>query len=62
MVRLPVMAMYQASSSKGQEFLAQRMVKWAIRLGHQAWLVTSVYHDGEEVIQRRIVELNEKIS
>jgi len=38
------------------------MVKWAIRLGHQAWLVISIYHDGEEVIQRRIVEPNEKVS
>ncbi|MEZ0289604.1 MAG: glycosyltransferase family 4 protein [Sulfolobales archaeon] len=42
--------MYQTSNSKGQELVAQRMVKWARRLGHEAWLVTSVYHDGEPVI------------
>jgi len=42
--------MYQTSNSKGQELVAQRMVKWALRLGHEGWLVTSVYHDGEAVI------------
>ena len=52
--------MYQTSNSKGQELLAQRMVKWAIRLGYRAWLVTSVYHDGEEVVRRRALELSEK--
>lgn len=52
--------MYQTSGTKGQELLAQRMVKWASRLGHQAWLITSIYHDGEEAIPRRTVELSEK--
>ena len=52
--------MYQTSNSKGQELLAQRMVKYALRLGHEAWLLTSVYHDGEEVVSPRIVELSEK--
>lgn len=42
--------MYQTSNSKGQELLAQRMVKWAHRLGHKAWLVTSIYHDGEPLL------------
>jgi len=42
--------MYQTSNSKGQELVAQRMVKWARRLGHEAWLVTSVYHDGKAVV------------
>lgn len=42
--------MYQTSNSKGQELVAQRMVKWARRLGHDAWLITSIYHDGELVI------------
>lgn len=42
--------MYQTSNSKGQELVAQRMVKWGKRLGLDAWLVSSIYHDGEPVI------------
>ncbi|MEM4482041.1 MAG: glycosyltransferase family 4 protein [Desulfurococcaceae archaeon] len=42
--------MYQTSTSKGQELLAQRMVKWAVKLGHEAWLITSIYHDSEPVL------------
>jgi len=42
--------MYQTSNSKGQELIAQRMVKWARRLGYEAWLITSIYHDGEPVV------------
>ncbi len=42
--------MYQTSSSKGQELVAQRMVREFIRLGHEAYLITSIYHDGSEVI------------
>jgi glycosyltransferase involved in cell wall biosynthesis len=42
--------MYQTSNSKGQELVAQRMVKWARRLGYDAWLITSIYHDGEPVV------------
>lgn len=42
--------MYQTSSSKGQELVAQRMVREFIRLGHEAYLITSIYHDGLEVI------------
>jgi len=41
--------MYQTSNSKGQELVAQRMVKEFIRLGHHAYLITSIYHDGVEV-------------
>jgi len=41
--------MYQTSSSKGQELVAQRMVKEFIKLGHKAYLITSIYHDGAEV-------------
>lgn len=37
--------MYQTSKTKGQELVAQRMVKEFIRLGHQAYLITSIYHD-----------------
>jgi len=42
--------MYQTSTSKGQELLAQRMVRDFIALGHEAYLITSVYHEGVEVI------------
>ena len=42
--------MYQTSSSKGQELVAQRMVRDFIAQGHMAYLITSVYHDGTEVI------------
>lgn len=42
--------MYQTSNSKGQELVAQRMVRDFISLGHKAYLITSVYHDGIEVI------------
>lgn len=42
--------MYQTSTSKGQELVAQRMVKDFIALGHKAYLITSIYHDGVEVI------------
>ncbi|ADY01327.1 glycosyl transferase, group 1 [Vulcanisaeta moutnovskia 768-28] len=48
--------MYQTSGSKGQELVAQRMVKWFLRLGYEAYLITSVYHDGNEVVRRRTVE------
>jgi len=42
--------MYQTSTSKGQELVAQRMVRDFISLGHEAYLITSVFHDGAEVI------------
>ncbi|WP_243678784.1 hypothetical protein [Vulcanisaeta distributa] len=49
--------MYQTSNSKGgQELVAQRMVKWFLRLGYEAYLITSIYHDGNEVVRRRVVE------
>ncbi len=43
--------MYQTSTSKGQELVAQRMVRDFKALGHEAYLITSVYHDGAEAIQ-----------
>ncbi|AFL66912.1 glycosyltransferase family 4 protein [Desulfurococcus amylolyticus] len=49
--------MYQSSNSKGQELLAQRMVKFARRLGVEAWYVTSIYHDGNPVVGERDIEL-----
>jgi D-inositol-3-phosphate glycosyltransferase len=42
--------MYQTSSSKGQELVAQRMVRDFIAQGNVAYLITSIYHDGIEVI------------
>ncbi|MFB3890049.1 MAG: glycosyltransferase [Candidatus Bathyarchaeia archaeon] len=42
--------MYQTSKSKGQELVAQRMVREFIKLGHKAYLITSVFHDGEKVV------------
>ena len=42
--------MYQTSKSRGQELVAQRMVREFIKLGHKAYLITSIYHDGIKVI------------
>jgi len=42
--------MYQTSTSKGQELVAQRMVRDFISLGDKAYLITSIYHDGAEAI------------
>jgi len=38
--------MYQTSASKGQELVAQRMVREFVKLGHEAFLITGNYHDG----------------
>jgi hypothetical protein len=45
--------MYQTSKSKGQELVAQRMVREFIKMGHEAYLITSIYHDGIEVISSK---------
>lgn len=42
--------MYQTSTSKGQELVAQRMVRYFRKIGHEAYLIASVYHDGKEII------------
>jgi glycosyltransferase involved in cell wall biosynthesis len=42
--------MYQTSLTKGQELVAQRMVREFNRLGHSAYLVTSRYHDWRPVL------------
>ena len=47
--RLGIM-MYQTSTSKGQELVAQRMVREFNRLGQKAYLITSLFHDGKEVV------------
>ncbi|HUK49765.1 MAG TPA: glycosyltransferase family 4 protein [Terriglobales bacterium] len=41
---------YQTSTSKGQELVAERMVWYFRKLGHEAYLITSVYHDGVETL------------
>jgi hypothetical protein len=50
--------MYQTSKSKGQELVAQRMVKWAIKLGYKSYLITSIYHDNEPIIKERELEIS----
>jgi len=42
--------MYQTSLTKGQELVAQRMVREFRRQGHDAFLITSIYQDNEPVI------------
>ena len=49
MLRIGVV-MYQTSLTKGQELVAQRMVKEFRRQGHDAFLITSVYQDSEQVV------------
>jgi D-inositol-3-phosphate glycosyltransferase len=44
--------MYQTSKSKGQELVAQRMVREFIKMGHEAFLITSIFHDEKEMISR----------
>lgn len=50
----------QTSSYRGAELTAARMVKWALRLGHKAWLLTSAFHDWEPVVPER--ELDRSLS
>jgi len=47
--------MYQTSTSKGQELVAQRMVSYLRRSGQDAYLITSVYHDGKPVISEESI-------
>lgn len=42
--------MYQTSRTKGQELVAQRMTSYFRRLGHEAYLITSLYNDGKETV------------
>ncbi len=50
----------QTSSYRGAELTAARMVKWALRLGHKAWLLTSAFHDWEPAVPER--ELDRSLS
>lgn len=45
--------MYQTSKSKGQELVAQRMVREFNKVGNEAYLITSVFHDGEKVVSSK---------
>jgi len=45
--------MYQTSRTKGQELVAQRMVKYFRNLGNESYLITSVYHDGKETVSEQ---------
>jgi D-inositol-3-phosphate glycosyltransferase len=47
--------MYQTSRSKGQELVAQRMVKYFRKIGHDAYLITSIFHDETEVISDDLI-------
>ncbi len=47
--------MYQTSKSKGQELVAQRMVYYFNKIGHDAHLITSIYHDGKEVVNESVI-------
>ncbi|HEY6282311.1 MAG TPA: glycosyltransferase family 4 protein [Nitrososphaerales archaeon] len=47
--------MYQTSQTKGQELVAQRMVKELRRQGHEAYLITSIFHDQTAVVSREEV-------
>jgi D-inositol-3-phosphate glycosyltransferase len=49
MLRIGIV-MYETSLTKGQELVAQRMVKEFRALNYDAFLITSPYHDGEAVI------------
>jgi glycosyltransferase involved in cell wall biosynthesis len=42
--------MYQTSLTKGQELVAQNMVKEFRKQGYEAFLITSVFHDWESVV------------
>lgn len=48
--------MYQTSYTKGQELVAERMVREFRRLGHEAYLITSAYHDWNRVISEKEIE------
>lgn len=49
MLRIGVI-MYQTSLTKGQELVAQRMVREFRRQGYDAFLITSIYHDWQPVV------------
>lgn len=50
--------MYETSHTRGQELVAQRMVKELRREGTEAYLITSIYHNYEEVVP--LEEVNQR--
>jgi len=50
--------MYQTSNTRGQEIVAQRMVRQFIRIGHKAYLITSPYHDEKRTVSHYEFERN----
>jgi len=52
--------MYQTSYTKGQELVAEKMVKYVNKLGHRAWLITGPYHDGRRVVPTSVFEKSVK--
>lgn len=49
---------YQTSDSKGQELVAQNIVREFNRQNHQAFLITSPYHDDRIVIDHDVIQRN----
>ncbi|MBP1448609.1 MAG: hypothetical protein JZD41_01125 [Thermoproteus sp.] len=49
----------ETSDVEPEPLYAQLLAKWLGRLGHKAWLFTSIFHDGEAAVDRRTVELSE---
>ena len=49
--------MYQTSLTKGQELVAQRMVREFRRQGHDAFLITSIYQDSEPAVSPEEVKM-----
>ncbi len=47
---------YQTSLTKGQELLAQRMVRELIKQGHKAFLITGPFHDNEPTVEYGALE------
>jgi glycosyltransferase involved in cell wall biosynthesis len=48
--------MYQTSATKGQEIVAQNMVRGFRKLAHEAYLITGPYHDGIRVVPTETFE------
>jgi len=55
MLRIGVI-MYETSRSKGQELVAQRMVREFNHLGHTAYLITSAYDDWEPIVSESEID------
>ena len=47
--------MYETSITKGQEVVAQNMVRDFLSAGHNAYLITSPFHDYKKVVSKRML-------